>query len=491
MSQTESKTQDKNSSEQKAPENHQPPAPRSEVNFKKMLIASACGAAIALIPPPAGLTVQAMQFLGIFIFMIIGMLITAAQMWAVTNLAAMLCIVLKLAPFNQVYAEFSGTTIWMLLAVVGFAGCMQESGIMKRIAFNVLKFFPPNYTGQVLALLTACSVVNPIVPSSTAKTAMMSPLTGTIIYETGMKPHSKGAKGLWFVMHMTTSVGACLYLTGSNITLILLGMMPADVAAEFVWGKWFLAAAPWGLPMLALVVVYVLMFLRPEEKMSMTKETMREQVKALGPMSGDEIFCLVVLIITVALWVTVEYHGISTTVTSWIALLAMYARGLFSSRDVVAKFPWSIVMMFAPMMGVVALMRPIGLIDYVSSILPVDMIRSIIPNGFVFVIILALFSFLMRFIVDSMSLIPIVVAIFGPIASILGVNIWLVLFVMWVNGMSWPLPHQGVMIMQAHAMMGHDLLELEDVRNMSYIYSIISAVACLIAVPFWMGMGLI
>jgi hypothetical protein len=97
----------------------------------------------------------------------------------------------------------------------------------------------------------------------------------------------------------------------------------------------------------------------------------------------------------------------------------------------------------------------------------------------------------MRFIVDQMSLIPIVIAIFGPIAGILNVSMWIVLFVMWVNSQCWPLPHHGVMIIQTHAMMGHNLLELNDVRNMTYIYSLISTVACLIAVPFWMGMGLI
>jgi len=432
-----------------------------------------------------------MQFLGIFLFMIVGMLIGAAQMWAVTNLSAMLCAVLKLSSFNQLYGEFSGSTLWMVLAVVGFAGCLQESGVIKRIAFNMLRFFAPNYTGQVFALLAACAVVNPIVPSSTAKLAMMSPLTGTIIKETGIQAHEKGAKGLWFVMWMTVYVGAPLYLTGSNITIILLGMMPRDVSSHFTWLNWLRSAAPWGIPMLALTVAYVILFLRPDSNVTMSKETLHEQARSLGPMSSDEKYCFAVLILTVIMWITVDIHGISTAITSWFALLAMYARGLFSSRDVVAKLPWSLLLMFGPMMGVVALMRPMGIIDFIASILPPDLIRSLIPNGFVFVFILAIFSMLLRYIVDQMSLIPIVLAIFGPIAAILNINIWLVLFVMWVNAQCWALPHQAVYVMQTHAMMGHNLLDFNDVRNMTYIYSLISIITCLIAVPFWSGMGLI
>jgi DASS family divalent anion:Na+ symporter len=493
MSQEVATSQKKDAPEQlpETQESTKPSFPKSEVNVKKLLIAMVCGVVLAIIPPPAGLTTQSMQYLGIFIFMIITMLIEAAQMWAITSFSALMCVVLKLARFNELYSEFSGSTIWMVLAVVGFAACMQESGIMKRIALNILKFFPPNFSGQVMALLTACTVVNPMVPSSTAKLAMMSPLAGSIISETGLKPHSKGARGLWFIMWMTIYIGAPLFLTGSNITIILLGMMPGNVSERFTWVNWFTAAAPWGISMLILAAAYVIIFLRPDEKVTITKETMQAHVKELGPMSSIEKFCLGVLIITVAMWVTVDYHGISTAITAWMALLAMYIRGLFTSRDVVAKLPWSVIMMFGPMMGVVALMKPLGIIDFVASILPAELIRGMIPNAFVFVVILAVFTFLLRFIVDQMSLIPIVLAIFGPIAAILDINIWIVLFVMWVNGQCWPLPHHGVMIMQTHAMMGHDLLELNDVRNMTYIYSLISLAACLIAVPFWIGMGLI
>ena len=483
MSQTEAKAQDQVS--------QKPEKPKSEVNLKKMLIAAVIGVVIALIPPMNGLTTQSMQFLGIFFFMIIGMLVSAAQMWVVTTMAALMCVVLELTTFNQVYSEFSGSTIWMLLAVVGFAGCLQTSGIMKRLAFNILKFFPPNYTGQVLALLTACTVINPMIPSSSAKLAMMSPLTGSIISETGIKPHSKGAKGLWFVMWMSSYIGAATFLTGSNITLILLGMLPTEVSSHFTWMNWFAAAAPWGVSLLIGVAIYVIIFLRPEEKMEMTKEMMRDLVKGLGPMSGDEKFCLTVLIVTVGMWITSDFHGISTTVTSWLALLAMHFRGMFSSQDVVVKLPWSLIMMFGPMMGVVALMRPMGIVDFIVSILPTELVRNLIPNGFVFVLILSVFTFVMRYAIDQMSLIPIVLAIFGPVASMLGINLWIVLFVMWVNGQCWPLPHHGVMVMQTHAMMGNELLELNDVRNLTYVYSLISTVACLISVPFWTGMGLL
>ncbi|MCL1912433.1 MAG: SLC13 family permease [Eubacteriaceae bacterium] len=472
-------------------EEQKPPFPPSEVNAKKALIAIGIGVLISFIPAPEGLTPQSMRYLGIFIFMIVGMLTSIAQTWAVTTFAAFVCIILKMAPLNTLFSEFSGTTIWMLLAVVGFAGCMQESGLMKRIALLVLKFFPPNFVGQVLALLSACTVVNPIIPSSTAKLAMMSPLTGTVIQEAGLKPHSKGAKGLWFVMWVTVYLGAATFLTGSNITLILLAMLPIEVSSHFTWMNWFLAGIPWGIPLLVLTALYVIFFLRPEEKTSMTKETMQNQFKALGPMSPAEQFCLIVLVITVGMWITNDVHGIHSSVVSWLALFAMYCRGLFSTRDVVAKFPWALVMMFGPMMGVVALLKPMGIIDWVAALLPADLIRSMIPNAFVFVLILSIVSCLLRFVIDQLSMIPIILAIFGPIATILGINYWVILFVMWANAHTWPLPHHGVMIMQSFAMMGGDLLELEDVTYLTWVYSAITCISCLIAVPFWSMLGLL
>ena len=462
--------------------------PKSEVNIPKYLGAIAIGVAIALIPPPAGLTSQSMQFLGIFIGMIAGMLMNAAQMWVMTNTAALFTVTLGLASFKEVYAEFAGTTIWMVLSVVAFAGCLSGSGLMKRIAFTVLKIFPPSFTGQALAILTASTAIGPLIPSSTAKLAVMAPFTAQIAAETGLAPHSRGLKGLFFVMFTAAFIAAPIFLTGSNITFIMLGMIPSEVAAPFTWMYWFQGAAVWGIVTLALTAIYTVIFLKPETPISMSKDFISEKIAEMGPMSANEKTGLITLVFAMVMWITVEMHGINATVVSWVALLVMHFTGQFGSRDV-AKMPWALCLMFGPMMGVVALMRPLGVSDWIASML--GGVSALIPNAFVFIIVTTLLTWVMRLVIDQISILAIAVAIFGPIAASLGINMWIVIFLAWVNAQQWVLPHNNISIFQTLGMMGgDDVLAYKDVQSLTFVHMAISLVASLASVPMWKIMGL-
>ena len=79
--------------------------------------------------------------------MLVGMISICAPNWLVTTMAAFSMVATKLVGVSATMANYSGSTVWMLLAVMGFAGCLAKSGLMIRIAFNVLKIFPPSYTG--------------------------------------------------------------------------------------------------------------------------------------------------------------------------------------------------------------------------------------------------------------------------------------------------------------------------------------------------------
>jgi Di- and tricarboxylate transporters len=468
-----------------------PPKPKSEVNLPKAAIAIAIGVIIAFIPAPEGLTVESMRWLGIFLGMIAALLLQVAQMWAITNFAALTCIAVKLGSFSTFYGEFAGSTIWMLLAVIAMAGVLAQSGIMKRIAFNILKFFPPNYTGQVMALAAVSLVLGPMVPSSTAKMAIIAPLAGTVAKESGMAPHSKGVVGLWFVIYMLGFVGAWFFLTGSNINLIMLGMLPADYDKNISWMGWFMRTLPAFIPCVILTVLAVSILFKPKEKMDMTKDTIKQQIADLGPMSEQEKYAGIVLAVTVGLWVTADIHHISSTIIAWIALFAFYFKGMYGSRDV-GRMPWAMCLMFGPMMGVIGQMGPLGITGWVASLLPREVIQKLIPNSFVFVAILVIFITFARIAIDTLSLMPINIAIFGPVAAMLGIDMWLIVVLTWFSGLGYLLPHHGVTIMQQHGMMGGDeLISYSDVTWTTWVYSAICLASCLIAVPFWSMSGLV
>jgi Di- and tricarboxylate transporters len=463
--------------------------PKSEINITRVLITIAVGVIVAFIPPPTGLTVLSMRYLGIFLAMIIGMVINAAPTWVVSTLSALAMVGFKLTSMSKVMANYAGSTVWMLLAVMGFAGCVAQSGLMKRIAFNVLKFFPPTFTGQVLAISAASIVLTPLIPSTSAKLAVLAPFTASIAAETGLEPHSKGLKGLTFSLFNICFVGAFAVLTGSNGNFILLGFVPAAEAASFTWMYWFRASIVWWIVLVVCSILVSIFFFQPEKPINMSADFIKSRLAELGPMSMDEKICMATLIGAVGMWMTESMHGVSSAVVAWLAFTVMIFRGLFTSRDVGTKLPWGLILFFASMMGVVDYMGESGLTGWIAELLG-PIVGKVIPNAFVFVIVLTVVTWLIRLGVDSISILAINVAIFGPVATLLGINPWLVVWLTFVNGQQWILPHNQIQLLQCSAMMG-GVIDHKDMQGMTWFYMIISLAGSLISVPVWVAMGLI
>lgn len=459
----------------------------SEVNWIRALIAIAVGVVVGLLPAPEGLSAETMRYLGVFAAMIVGLLSRAAPNWMVTITCCMAMILLGLSGIGDILSNFSSQNIWLPLAIVGFAGCLEKSGVLRRIAFNVYKIFPASYTGQALAVGAASLVLTPLVPSTSAKLGVLSPFTASLAGEAGIQPHSKGMRGLWFVLFNICYVSAFCVLTGSNGNFLILGFAPEDQAAQFTWLYWLLMCAVWLVVMVVLSILFVVLFMKPEQPITVSKDTVRQRLEELGPMSSDEKFCVAVLVCAVALWITESYHGISTVVVAWGALLAMMVRGLFTSKDI-SKLPWQFFMFLAGLLGMADYMGSSGVSEWFSGVLA-PVVGKFIPNAFVFVLVLAVVTWLVRLFVDSLSTMAIIPTVFGPIAALLGINPLLVVWLSFVNGQQWVLPHNTPQMLQSAVMMGN-AIDHEDVRSLSFVYMIIALIGSLVSVPVWTAMGL-
>lgn len=460
---------------------------RSEINILKILISIAIGVVVAILPPLEGLTPEIMKFLGIFLFMIVALVTNAAPQWLVTTTSCMAMILFKLAKIGTVLSNFSSNNIWLPMAIIAFAGCLAKSGLLSRIAFNVFKIFPTTFRGQALATAAASFVLLPLVPSTSAKLGVMGPFTESLAKEAGIKPHSKAMKGLWYIMFTVSYLCSFTMLTGSNGNFLILGFAPAEQAAMFTWGYWFKVCIVWLAIMLVLTVAYVCLFLKPEEPIALSKDIVQQKLKELGPMSGDEKFCLAVLVCAVALWITESYHGIGTVLVAWAALIAMMVRGLFTSKDV-SGLPWQFFLFLAGLLGMADYMGKCGVSDWMSATFE-PVVSKLIPNQFVFILVLIVVVWVVRLFIDALSAMAVIPTIFGPMAALYGVNPFLVVWITFTVGQIWILPHNTPSMQTAVILMNEEV-DHKDVRNLSFVYMVFALAGTLASIPLWKALGL-
>ena len=299
--------------------------------------------------------------------------------------AKRMMLILLVAAFAVTAVVFT-TGILQILFLTG----LSVSLVYPTTVAMVRKYAPASLGARAttVAVSAASLVLTPLVPSTSAKLGVLSPFTASLAGEAGIQPHSRGMKGLWFVLFNICYVSAFCVLTGSNGNFLILGFAPEDQAAKFTWLYWLLMCIVWLVVMVLLSILFVVIFMKPEQPITVSKDTVRQRLEELGPMSKDEKFCVAVLVCAVALWITESYHGIGTVVVAWAALLAMMVRGLFTSKDI-SRLPWQFFMFLAGLLGMADYMGSSGVSEWFSGVLA-PVVGKFIPNSFVFVIVLVI-----------------------------------------------------------------------------------------------------
>ena len=164
------------------------------------------GLIIGFMAPPAELTVESMHYLGLLVWFICWMIggVMPDFMTGITFLV--LAVLLKLCDFTTAFSPFAGTTTWLLVGAFGVGAMLNKTGVLRRIAYVIMQLFPGTYTGQMLALYAAGIIVSPMMPSITAKAALMSPLSIPAAEAFGFEKNSKGATGLFMASYWSSGI---------------------------------------------------------------------------------------------------------------------------------------------------------------------------------------------------------------------------------------------------------------------------------------------
>ena len=197
------------------------------------------------IPAPVGLSHAGM--------VVLASLVTANIFWIfnvipsfVTGLLMLSSwIILRAVDFPTAFNIFSSTTMWIIIGGLGLGAAATKSGLINRIALNIMKLFPANFSGQTLALFTAGTIISPMIPSAHPKTAMSTPLALGISESLGYKNKTKESSGIFLAAIWGILVMEASFLSATAQNYAFKGLLPQKAQATMSWGNWFLMMLPW------------------------------------------------------------------------------------------------------------------------------------------------------------------------------------------------------------------------------------------------------
>ncbi|WP_375463924.1 SLC13 family permease [uncultured Methylobacterium sp.] len=305
-------------------------------------------AAIWLAPTPAGLSLPGHKALALFGCIFI-LYLTEAIPLAVASLLVVPAATLSgITTVKGALEGFSAASAYLIVGAFVLATAMVKTRLAERITYRILLRIGSAPTRITLGVTLVNIALAFLVPSSTARTAILLPECLSILALYGTAGRSPFAINLLLTLTMTNAtIGAG----------ILTATVPNPVTVEFVakagghtisYAEWLLYGFPPALLMTFATWGLIQRVFPPEvdARQAETDETIRANLDELGGMSSPEWRTLLVFGMVTLLWATQGLTGFDTTVVclAGVVLLFLPKFGVMSWADANKGVSWQVLL---------------------------------------------------------------------------------------------------------------------------------------------------
>jgi len=294
---------------------------------------------------------------------------------------------------------FSSSVIWLLLGGFFLASAMTKTKLDAALLRFTIRVSGTNPKNLLIGLMTTTMMASMIM-SNTATTAMVMASLTPLIHSLGKK--SGVGKALLLGVPIAASTGGMATIIGSPPNAIAVGALEsAGMQMDFL--TWMLYGLPIAL-LLTAIACFALIKMYMKDAPSVSLDFFEDAAAAGGDLKRHRRIVVVVLILTVLLWLTGEWNGLTVASVCALPLVVLTLTGVITGKDV-QRLPWDTLLLVAGGLSLGVALQHTGLLSYYA-----ERISSMNFQPVVFLFILAylamIFSNVMSHTATSTVLIP-------------------------------------------------------------------------------------
>ena len=439
-------------------------------------------------PPPTGLSVDAMRMLAT--------LAVAASLWAtsflpdyVVGLALVTSwMLLGLVPPAVAVSGFTADAFFLVVGVLGMGASLQASGLLFRMALQVLRLFPLSHRGQCAGLALSGTAMAPAVPDVTSGLTMAAPVVLAVSDSLGYPRRSNASAGLAMAALLGFGQMSPFFLTGAAENLLAWSTLTQMGRHEVGWLSWCVGAAVLGVATFALAFAGTLRLLPAEQEPTSSRNLVETQLEALGPMSRAEWINALVLGGAVGGWITAPYHGVGVGWVSMAALVLLLALDLLDRPGFRTGIYWDLLFYLGAVLSLSEVVRHLAIDQWVVAALA-PMLVPLAASPGVFLLVVALAVFVARFVLPSLLLVSLFALSLLPIVLAAGMHPLPVLLVICMSSAVWFLPYQSPYYLALYFGTKEKAFTHEQVRRLAWTYALVFLAAIACSIPYWYLLG--
>jgi CRP-like cAMP-binding protein len=442
-----------------------------------------------LLPVPGGLTRAGLVTLGALVATV-PLLVANVLPDYVVMLFLILALVLPgLAPASDVLGGFAAPAWLMIFTLLAVGVAVSRSGLMFRLVLLSLQHLPARFVPQSLVLCLTGVLMSAGLTSGSTRIALGVPIARGITDAMGFAPRSSGAAAVGLMTFFTFLQMGELFQTGTFTGLVVHDLLPAEARSQITWWRWFFVALPPFVFVSIATYVSLLFLFKPHRDGRVNLEAVRLQEALLGPLTRNEIWSAVVLVVLVAGFATRPYHGIAP---AWLALgafLLLFTLGALDQSAFQGGGTLGLLVYAGVILSLGNVFTTLHIDAWLTSLVQSGM-PAMVRNPYGFVITISVVAFLMHFFVPWMTASTIIALVAMPIAEGLGFHPFIPVLVALIAGDHTIVPYVNSGYAIIYFASEGELFTHDQARLPLVLEGVYRLVALILSVPVWQLMGL-
>lgn len=344
--------------------------------FNKKIISFVISIIIGLLiwnlPPPEGVTTQAIHMFAIFIFTVIGIILRPLPIGTIAFLGLTLTAATKTLTFAEAFSGFVHPIVWLIVIAFFISRGFIKTGLGERIAYFIIKLLGKSTLGMAYGMVLTDLVLAPAIPSITARVGgIIYPIVNSLAKAFGSEPYSHPKRLGAFLIK--TSFQSSVIIGGMFLTSMAGNPLVADIAktvgVDITWGTWALAASVPGIICLAIVPFFLYKVYPPETKETPdAKKFAAKKLKEMGRIRIQEWVMIFAFILLITLWILGPFISMKAVIAALIGLALLLVTSVLTWDDVIKeKGAWNTLMWFATLIMMASFLNTLGLTTWFSS----------------------------------------------------------------------------------------------------------------------------
>jgi len=470
---------------------------KSRALFEKSLLMSVGSAAVALaviilfhsLTPFAGLSGEAMTFIGISLAAVILLIVDIIPSYIVSLLMLAMWVLMKLAKPADALSGFASPSWMYMLCTLALGAAIAKSGLLYRLSLYVLKAFPKNQPGQLFGFAISGLVLNPLIPSSTAKVSLSAPIAQGVAEAMGFPNRSNGSAGLGLGAMVFYGFMTPFFLTGSSFNVMVLGLMPGK--PNISWIDWFIYSLPTMILFSVGMFFVISLAFRPEKvSKKLSDAVLNEQLRILGKVSREEWTTVVVTVTVILMLVLQPLHRIDSAWILLVGFCCLVIGGVLDSSTFKSGVDWPFLLFTGVFFSFANVLEEMGIVAALTQLLGAVM-GPFMFTPYLFLPAATLITFFLASTIREDATAILLTVAMCPVAQGIGIHPWVMVMVILLASDPFFYASQSTTYLTAYYSAEEKSFSHQQGQKLSFYFAVMAVVAIVLSIPFWQLMGLI